>query len=216
MKRFTLFTFCLGLALSVVQTSATVQAQTPAETQSKKSIGLIDMAHLFKEYKKFADKRDTLRNEIKGSDEQAKAMAEKLKTMQVQLKSGTFAEGSDEFNQLEANLITGATQFEAYKKTQQQRFLRSESKVYKEIYLEVIEVVGTYANYYNYDVIVRFNRSTVSETDSAQDLITNMNKQVVWHNQGIDITDQVLKFLNDRYQPVAKTATAPATGAPLK
>ncbi len=211
MKRFTLFTLCLGLVLSVVQTPSTAQAQ---QAQSKKTIGLIDMAHLFKEYKKFSDLREQLRSEIKATDDAAKKMAQSIKDTQAKLKAGTYAEGSAEYQQLEAKLISDSTKFEAFRKTQQQKFLRRESKIYKEVYLEVVGAVGQYAKYYNYDVIVRFSRNAVDETNNAQELIQNMNKQVVWHNSGIDITDQVLDYLNKQYAASTKTATRP--GNPQK
>ncbi len=213
MKRFTLFTLCLGLALSVMQTPTVAQAQQTA-SQAKKSIGLIDMAHLFKEYKKFADLREQLRNEIKATDDAAKKMAESIKATQAKLKAGTYAEGSAEYTQLETKLISDSTKFEAFRKTQQQKFLRRESKIYKEVYLEVVGAVGQYAKYYNYDVIVRFSRNAVDETNNAQELIQNMNKQVVWHNSGIDITDQVLDYLNKQY--AASTKTASGSGNPKK
>lgn len=212
MKRFTLFTLCLGMILSVVQTPSMAQAQTTS--QSKKTIGLIDMAHLFKEYKKFTDLREQLRSEIKATDDAAKKMAESIKATQAKLKAGTFAEGSAEYQQLEAKLISDTTKFEAFRKTQQQKFLRRESKIYKDVYLEVVGAVGQYAKYYNYDVILRFSRNAVDETNNAQELIQNMNKQVVWHNNGIDITDQVLDYLNKQYAASAKTAGRP--GNPQK
>lgn len=216
MKRLTLLSLCLGLILSVVQAPASAQSPPAgaASTQPKRSIGLIDMAHLFKEYKKFADLRDQLRNDIKASDEQAKGMGEQLQALQRQLKDGTYKEGTAEYQQLESKLIAQSTQFEAFRKTQQRDFLRRESKIYKDVYMEVVEAVGQYASYYNYDVIVRFSRDNVEETDNAQELIQNMNRQVVWHNNGIDITDAVLKYLNQRYTPVAANpgaAAAPPT-----
>lgn len=207
MKKLTLWSLCLGLTLSLLPATASAQGggQPAASSQPKRSIGLIDMALLFKEYKKFGDLREQLRNDIKASDEQAKAMGEQLQALQRQLKDGTYKEGSPEYQQLESKLISQGTQFETYRKTQQRDFLRRESKIYKDVYMEVVEAVGQYAAYYNYDVIVRFSRESIEETDNAQELIQNMNRQIVWHNtsSGIDITDAVLKYLNQRYTPVA-------------
>lgn len=211
MKRFTLLSLCLGLTLSLIPATTFAQGQPGAAPQEKRTIGLIDMAFLFKEYKKFGDLREQLRADIKNSDEQAKVMGEQLQTLQRQLKDGTYKEGTPEYQQLESKLIAQSTQFETFRKTQQRDFLRRESKIYKDVYLEVVEAVGQYASYYKYDVIVRFSRDSVEETDNAQELIQNMNRQVVWHNNGIDITDAVLKYLNQRYTPVAANpaATAP-------
>lgn len=75
----------------------------------------------------------------------------------------------------------------------------------------MVEAVGQYASYYKFDVIIRFSRDGVEETDNAQELIQNMNRQVVWHNKGVDITDAVLKYLNQRYTPTqAANPAAPA------
>jgi len=194
------------LSLSPRVTSA---AEGQPAAGQKKSVGLIDMAYLFKEYKKFADLRDQLRNDIKASDDKAKQMGEQLQALQKTLKDGTYKEGTPEYQKIEAQLIAQSTQFEAFRKTQQREYLRRESKIYKDIYMEVVEAVGQYASYYQYDVIIRFSRDGVGETDNAQELIQNMNRQVVWHNQGIDITDAVLKYLNSKYTP---TATAPGAG----
>lgn len=208
MKRFTLLTLCLGMMLSLSPRVTSAAEGQPAAGQ-KKSVGLIDMAYLFKEYKKFADLRDQLRNDIKASDDKAKQMGEQLQALQKTLKDGTYKEGTPEYQKIEAQLIAQSTQFEAFRKTQQREYLRRESKIYKDIYMEVVEAVGQYASYYQYDVIIRFSRDGVGETDNAQELIQNMNRQVVWHNQGIDITDAVLKYLNSKYTP---TATAPGAG----
>jgi Skp family chaperone for outer membrane proteins len=203
-KRFTLLSLCLGLTLSLIPNASFAQGQPPAAGEMKRTVGLIDMAHLFKEYKKFADLREQLRNDIKTADEQAKAMSEQLQALQRQLKDGTYKEGTPEYQQLESKLIAQSTQFEAFRKTQQRDFLRRESKIYKEVYIEVVDAVGQYASYYQYDVIIRFTREGVAETDNAQELIQNMNRQVVWHSKGIDITDAVLQYLNQRYTPVAE------------
>lgn len=66
--------------------------------------------------------REQLRNDIKVSEEQAKAAAEKLQVLQRQMKDGTFKEGTPEYQQLETQLISESTKFEAFRKTQQARF----------------------------------------------------------------------------------------------
>ncbi|HBN74605.1 MAG TPA: outer membrane chaperone Skp [Planctomycetaceae bacterium] len=206
-KRLTLLTLCLGFIVSLTANVSTTQAQQPGADQPKRNVGLIDMATLFKDYRKFSDMRDQLRNDIKASDEKAKSMSEQLQALQKTLKDGTYTEGTPEYQKLESQLISQSTQFEAFRKTQQRDFLRRESKIYKDVYMEVVAAVGQYASYYNYDVIIRFSRDGVDETDNAQELIQNMNRQVIWHNSKIDITDAVLKYLNQKYGPA--TAEAP-------
>ena len=62
----------LALAVITATSTTTVQAQTAAATTGHR-IGLIDMAHVFQNYKKFEALRTDLQAEITKSDAEAKS-----------------------------------------------------------------------------------------------------------------------------------------------
>ncbi|MGH7198983.1 MAG: OmpH family outer membrane protein, partial [Planctomycetaceae bacterium] len=171
-------------------------------------IGLIDMAHVFKNYKKFEVLREGLKAEIEQSDAKAKQMAADAQALQKEMQS--YKEGSPDYIAAEKKLAGLAADFEAYRQVQQKEFLRKESQIYRTIYLEVTDAVDKYAQYYKYTLILRFDRSGLEEAQTPQDLLQRMNREVIYHRGENDITLSVLDYLNRKYTQTAERA--PATG----
>src|SRR5690606_14114952 len=173
--------------------------QGAAEAPTAHKVGLIDMAEVFKEYEKFKTLRESLQAEIDKSEAQAKAMIQEMQKLQEQAKSGQFKQDSPQFKQLEQQLIAKKSELEAFRASQQREFLRKESEISKQVYLETQDMVKLYANHFGYTLIMRFNRNSVETAENPQEVIQSMNRQVVFHRAGDDITDPVLKQLNSQY-----------------
>jgi len=184
-------------------------------------VGLIDMAHVFKNYDKFKTSTAALQEQIKAADESAKKQVEAMKV--IQEKMSQLQQGSPDYANLERDLIAATTKLETFKKTSQLSFLRSEADIYKTVYLEVQNAVQQYAGVYKYTLIMRFNRNPVEDAENPQAIIQSMNRQVVYYRGEDDLTDPILNYLNDKYtksggaaapktQP--RAAAAPAGNAP--
>ncbi len=196
------------------------QGAAAAPKQSVHQVGLIDMAHVFKNYEKFKTSTAALQEQIKTADEQAKKQIDAMKVMQDKMTQ--LQQGSPDYAALEGQLIAATTKLETFKKTSQLNFLRAEAEIYKTVYLEVQTAVQQYAGVYKYTLIMRFNRNPVEDAENPQAIIQSMNRQVVYYRNEDDLTDPILNYLNDKYAksggataPAARprTATAPA-GAP--
>lgn len=192
----------------------TASAQSQGSAQGKAAVahkvGLIDMAHVFKNYEKFSALREELKAEIQQSDAKAKAMAEQIQAVQKEMQD--FKQGSPEYLAREKQLAQKASDFEAFRKVAQRDFLRKESRIYHTIYMEVTDTVKKYASIYNYTLIIRFNRENL-DTDDPKKLIQGMNRQVVFHRADDDITLSVLDYLNRNYKNQSGSATRPTPGA---
>jgi outer membrane protein len=199
----------IGVRTGVGQETASAQPQGGPH-----QVGLIDMAHVFKEYEKFKTLSDGLRAEVEASDAEAKTKIEELQQLQSQLTSGTLTEGSAEYTALEESLATKSSELETFRKLKQRDFLRKEADIYKTVYLEVQDAVQKYARYYKYTLIMRFNRDKVEDAENPQDIIQSMNRPVVFHRAEDDLTDPILSFLNTEYRKTASRSTAPAGTAP--
>jgi Skp family chaperone for outer membrane proteins len=197
----TAFVLVAGLA-----SSALVRGEgTAAQDSSPHRIALIDMARVFKNYKKFEAMRDELKGELTKSEERFKAMAELIKKEQAELKG--YKEGSEEYSRVEKSLLTHTTQAEAYRKSQQRDLIRKEAQIYKQIYLEVSDAVEKYATYYKFTLVLRFSADELNGQENPEDVMRGLNKQVVYYRPSDDITNAICEFLNRRYQ---KMAAAPA------
>ena len=181
----------------------------PAAASATHQVGLIDMAHVFKNYDKFKSMTEEMQAAAKQAQDDATTMVEDMKKIQATMQGLT--EGSPDYIKNETAILTLQTQLESFRKVQQREFLRKEAEIYKTVYMEVQEAVQKYAKYYKYTLVLRFNRQSVDDAENPQEIITSMNRQVVHYREQDDLTDPILKFLNDEYR---KTTGEAETSAP--
>jgi outer membrane protein len=175
-------------------------------------IALIDMARVFKNYKKFENLREELKGDLTKSEEKFKLMAEQIRKEQGELK--LLKEGSDEYAQKEKVILTHTTQAEAFRKGQQRDLIRREAQIYKTIYLEVADAVQKYASHFNFTLVLRFSSDDVETQENPEEVMRGLNKQVVYYRPTDDITEKITRYLNSNYQ---RNAAQPAeSGAPAR
>lgn len=208
MKRLTLSV----LTIAVLATFSQAEAQQARNKNAapKSSIGLIDMAHVFQNYEKFVELREDLQAQIAQSDEQAKGMVDKLQQLQKQLQETAkqFNQGSPQYEAVEKQILDLQGEFNSFKKSKQLSLARKESEMLKIVYGDVSKMVSNYAAFREYTVVLRFNRKEISADMQPQEAIQSMNKNVIFHTKQNDITDPVLRKLNEMY-----TASAGRTRA---
>ncbi len=59
------------------------------------------------------------------------------------------------------------------------------------------QIVNWLAGQYGYVAVLRYNGEAVDAND-PESILRDINKPVIWHNQGVDITQLVLQQLNAR------------------
>lgn len=197
----TAFVVTAGLLFAV----NTASAQQPAATAaaSAHQVGLIDMAHIFKNYEKFKAETQGLQGAAEQAEAKAQAMVTEMKNVQGQMQGLT--PGSADYNAKEATLIGLQTKLQTFQQVERRDIVRKQAEVYKKIYVEVQSAVSMYAKHYEYTLIMRFNREELEAAGDPQKIIQGMNRQVVWHRPQDDLTDPILNYLNNEY---SKTASA--------
>lgn len=199
-------------AIATVLLAAAVTGPTTAYGQAGESVphqvGLIDMAHVFQNYKKFEDLREGLKAEIAKSDSQAKQMAEAMKSLQAEMAD--FESGSATYVEAEKRLLKMKSEFDAFTQGARRDLMRRESQIYKTVYLEVSDAVQKYASYYKYTLIIRFDRQALDDKATPPEVVQRMNKQVVFYRTDDDITDAVLQYLNRLYDQSKSAGNTPA------
>jgi Skp family chaperone for outer membrane proteins len=199
------------LALTGNAWSQQGKEKEPAPANIPHKVGLIDMAYVFKNYKKFEMLREDLKFEIGKSEETAKAMQQEIVELQQKMKDPTLKEGGADYTKLEQQAVAKAAEFENFRRQMSREFLKKESQIYLQVYNEVTKMVEKYANHFEYTLIIRFNREEL-DTDNPQQLLQGMNRQVVFYRPNEDITDPVLKSLNKNL-PGESSPKTPAKGA---
>lgn len=190
--------------------AAPAKAAAPPAAPTHK-VGLIDMAHVFKNYDKFKSMTEAMQADAKAAQADAEAMVESMKGVQETMQKLTDA--SPDYAKQETQFLTLQTKLETFRKVQQREFLRKEAEIYKTVYMEVQEAVQKYAKHFNYTLVLRFNRQSVDAAENPQEIITSMNRQVVHYREQDDLTDPILQFLNDQYNRATAEGTTPAPEA---
>ena len=199
---------CAAAALAVSTAAAPASAQAPAAS-SAAGVALIDMAHVFQNYQKFTDQRESLKTQIEASDGKARGIVEKIQAIQAELQSGTYKQDSPEFMDKAADINKLQTDLKVEQTRIQREFLKKEAEMYKEIYGEVTEIVGLYAKAKKYNLVIRYKREE-SASEQPGEILQGMNRLVIYHQEQDDITEPVLSYLNKRYgqTPAARQAAA--------
>lgn len=201
MKKIRLWMTALVATAGLLVAVNTATAQNQAKPAAHQ-VGLIDMAHIFKNYEKFKAETQGLQTAAEQAEAKAQGMVAEMKNIQGQMQGLT--PGSADYNAKEAKLIELQTKLQTFQQVERRDIVRKQADVYKKIYVEVQQAVSIYAKHYEYTLIMRFNREDLETAGDPQKIIQGMNRQVVWHRPQDDLTDPILQYLNDRYTQQAK------------
>lgn len=187
----------MGLVLVGLVNATPGNAPSHPKTVKSRQFALIDMAYVFKNDKEFEERRDELRRKISDSDAKAKDMAAELRALQSDLKD---SENEKEKAEIRKQFNDKSAKYQAFRKSEQARFLNMEAKIYKEVYVRVQKAAADLAKKRGYLLIQRFHRESPADAKSAKDILKRMNRLVVYHDKSCDITDDVLREVNRRYR----------------
>jgi Skp family chaperone for outer membrane proteins len=214
-KRFTLSLLTIAVLATVsFATAQDGRAKAPKKTADPSSVALIDMAHVFQNYEKFKVLREGLQAAVQQSDAEAKRMAESFQALQQKLaeQSKQLDPGSDEYGNIEQRLLDEKGKFESWRAGTQRKLARRETDMLKVIYSDVSKMVGLYARHAEYSLVLRFNSKGVEDEMQPKQAIQAMNRNVIYHEKGNDITEVVLSQLNKQYKKSSVSTPARTTG----
>lgn len=202
MKKLTLSLVAAAAIAALALIPARVSAQQPAKPAAKPhQVGLIDLGHIFQNYEKFKDQTQALKTAAEQAQAQATQMAEQLKAKQTAMQALNPA--SADYAAAEAQLFDMQGKLQAFQQVEQREIMRKQADLFKQIYMEVQKATTDYAEYFNYTLVLRFNRQEANDGNDPQKILQGLNRQVVFYQNQDDITDQILDYLNDTYRKSA-------------
>ena len=184
-----------GLSLFMGQTRGQGPEAAPATAHK---VGLIDMAEVFKNYKKFKTRTDSLKDEVKAVTGQVESLRKKVVAAQEEMKP--LKQGAPRRVELENEILKYNAQLQLLRNQTQVDLARKEAAIYKEIYGEVQEAVEKYSSYYKYTLVLRYSSEEIDQDDPPQVVIQKLNRLVVYRRDDDDITDKIVGYLNRRFE----------------
>jgi Skp family chaperone for outer membrane proteins len=199
------FVFLAGGSYFLAASSGAPQA--PAEEVPHR-VGLIDMNYVFQNYDKLKEMAEEHKAKLQAEEAKLRAKAKKIQEFQEEMKS--FDEGSAEFTARETKFTRMASEFKTEQAMVSMEIKKDEARLTHQVYLEIHDAVEKFCEKFKFTVVIKFTRIDLSSTDPAR-VNQLMSQPVMYHRKRDDLTDGVVKYLNEKYHQSAGGEMKPVT-----
>ncbi len=181
------------------------------------SIGSIDMDGVLKSYDKFKVATETLRAEALARHNDLMQIANQAK--QEQEKLARFTPGSPDAKKSEDRITQLKAQFEAGRESAEREFTQKESETMATIYNEITVMAKGVAQQRGMTFVVKYTDQQASGSE-PNSVMAAMSRTILYADPKVDITGDVVKWLNYRYKaaggqpPKANPPAASASPSP--
>jgi Skp family chaperone for outer membrane proteins len=167
-----------------------------AQTRPAPAIAVIDISVIFKKHLGFKQAMAAMDADVKRAEEIFKGKKEDFQTRAAVLKN--LAPGSQDYSAKEKELATLQSELNVEVQLQQKQFMQKEAGVYYSTYQEIQAEVDAIAAANGLAVVLKVN----GDPPNAQDpkaILSHLNKDVVWYDHRLDITNLVADRINAKY-----------------
>jgi Skp family chaperone for outer membrane proteins len=183
--------------LAVLACSMALGQQRPGvggmSMQPPGGIAFLDITKVFKNHARFNE----LMAELKGDETKAEAAmkgeVDYVNKMMEDLKG--IKAGTEEYSMREQEIARRRADMNVRIQLQRREFLVREAKIYNQVYQEVAKEVEMFAAANGISTVIRVTGDPV-DPNNPQEVLTNINKPVIFFNRNLDITGAILDRLN--------------------
>lgn len=166
-------------------------------------VAVCDIRRVVMEYKRFEE----LRTGLEKIQDEAKTEIEKregvMKGLREQMKD--LKKGSDDYKRLQDALWKTSVEARAYGEIQKGRMELQQQEGLMLCYGDVLGAIAAYSKEAAIDVVYSTRDIEIDKARSTEDLEALIaTKYILYNDPGIDITEGVLKQLNDTFAPGAE------------
>jgi Skp family chaperone for outer membrane proteins len=203
-------------ATVVASLAALCLVAAPAVAQTKPAdpgVRVIDIERAFKQHQRYNAEIEQLKELAKSME--AETNKEKQSIIDMEKDLPNLAAGSSERKALEEQILRRKTDLAARTRIKQQELLEKEAKVYYFTYKEIQDEVAEYCRQTGVSLVLQYSSDKV-DPNNRMSIMKAMGNPVV-HHSGIDITDSILKWLNQGSAAGARNGQAQQpTGVPRR
>lgn len=173
----------------------------PAPQEKKEfKLGVVNLKHCFDKdrYERIKEVDAELQKSSQDYANQILDTQKKIDSLKLQLE-GLKPEMSIYWDK-RGQLALAETELDFKKKFGRQQFLNKYNDLQISVYNEIRRVVNIYGKEHGFDLILRVEEPTLEDDDSVQGVSARIQSRVVfYHADGVDITADVIKLLNQEY-----------------
>ena len=191
---FKLLSSAFGLLLIAATSTDPLAAQDkPAEAPLP--IGLVNIEKIAQQYKPFLKQVAAMQEEAKELQSSATLKQSELEAVGNDLRKA--AQGSAEFQKLQNQFGRLQRELQVFVQEGQQKFRDKDVKLSLSLHREIDAVLKPYCKAKGLRLVLRTHNGSLDENQSQQQILQTLNRGVLY-DDGLDITDDVLKLLVEK------------------
>jgi Skp family chaperone for outer membrane proteins len=199
-----LFLLASFVASMAIVSLSTAQAQTQPPRSYGTSVVVIDLGEVFQHHERLKSQLEAHKQEIQQTEAYMRQERKKIENLAEQLK--TLKPGTPDYTAKEKTYASMQADLQVQMRQKSRELLEQEAKMRYDAYKEVVEHVGHFAEQYNVQLVIRFNRSAIDPT-KPQSVQLGVNRPIVYQ-RSLDITDHIIASVN-RNQPPTNVGQGP-------
>ncbi len=188
------------VAQTLGQTDPAVVEPAATTTQSPCCVGIVDFVRIFNESEQIKDLNDLIRKQEVEVQTEAKQRQEVIENKTIEL--GAFRPGSPDYQSRRKDLIRLGTEANVWLKVAEQDLESQKFDWTRMIYEKSNEIVAAISKERGFSVVLQYKAFSPDDSDQTLATIKRMiqDRTVVYKDESVDITADVLKRLNDAYR----------------
>ncbi|MFC1671612.1 OmpH family outer membrane protein [Planctomycetota bacterium] len=190
MRMFMKVLVVLGLILSPLC------RMLPAEDAKNTKIGVVDLRKIFDNYKKKMDQEVELEKEKNELQSELDKKEKELKSLEKEME---ILEGEEKLKK-KSEFDDKRKEYTAFYSYNNKKLQKKQVDLWNDTYNEIIEEVKRFGEKGEYDLILKANNEPIRGKTLEEIQLRVDIKDVLLHSPKVDLTDAIIKTLNDRHK----------------
>ena len=194
MRSFLISTACLAV-LSMIFATVRLNAQGVSAPAGRQGVAVVDVGQIFKNHARFKQMMDALKRDVEGEEKVLKGERSAIQERSKELEK--YKPSSPDYKRLDEELTRRQSDWNVKASLKKKMLMERETQIYYSVYREINDEVRYFAQRNGISLVLRHNGEPV-DTSNPGSVRSEINKPIVYVQQGVDITEPILNELNRR------------------
>lgn len=210
--RLTAIAFCGAIFAYATYSAAQPGAATSSASNGR--VAVLNLHRIFDETRQITDLNQQIKQQEADFRAEAQRRKDIIETKQTELIA--FKPGTPDYETRRKDLVRLNIESNVWLQTTESELERMKFDWTRLIYEKAVDVARQIANERGYDAVLQHKEYNAMMIDPNVQSIRRViqDRTVVFHRSDIDITDEVIRRMDQSYQPQARPTTATPMGNP--
>lgn len=197
-KTYTLLAMAACLATTALLLKDTAAQTGPAPSVSTAKVAICDIQEIFANYNKAKDSLAQLNDKRQAITAETEKRGKAVDALQVELEG--LKQGSKEYEARLTEIQRQTVDRAVYKQFQEAQILREHRRLTVEMYNETVKMIATVAKDKGYNLVLYKEHELIETEDMTQLFDQIRTRKLLYSDENLDITKDVLAKLNETYK----------------